>query len=313
MNLTDTPSIGTTGDCIHRFTFENLPIRGQWVRLSETILQANAIRKYPQAIRIFLNEMFAAVSMFADNLKFEGAVALQSRGDGPLIRTLAECRERQFLRGIAHLNEEMAMPRDASDLSQWLGNGQLALSLIPPAGHQQSPYQGIVSLQHASLSDNLQTYLLNSEQLPSRLYLASAKNSVTGLLLQRLPSADLASEVSIDEAENAWQSIITLADTVSTPELLKLAPEVLLHRLFNEHSCRLYPARPLSYKCSCTRQKSDRTLRILGRAEIQSLHDEQGEISVDCEFCGTSYVYDAVDIGELLNNDINQPAPDTRH
>ena len=91
-------------DQLYRVTFVDFPVRGQWVRLKRTIADAHAVRSYPAAITDLLNQMFAAVAMFADNLKFEGAVALQSRGEGgALIRSLAECRDQQYLRGIAHL------------------------------------------------------------------------------------------------------------------------------------------------------------------------------------------------------------------
>lgn len=304
-------------DVLYRFSFENYPVRGQWVRLARTIESAHAVSQYPHPIKKLLNEMFAVVSMFADNLKFDGAIALQSRGsDGALIRTLAECRERHYLRGIAHLDGSKTAPLDDTSLAAWLGQGQLALSLIPPADADQAPYQGLVALQDASLAENLEAYLLNSEQLPSRMYLASTTDSVTGLLLQRLPSDDLASDVALSEADDVWHSIITLANTVTDPELLQLPAQTLLSRLFAEYPCRMYPARALSYRCTCSREKSDRTLRVLDAQEITALLAELGEITVDCEFCGTRYSYDAVDIGMLLNNaspPAPDPAPDTMH
>jgi molecular chaperone Hsp33 len=307
------PDIKISGDYLHRFTFEGLPVRGQWVRLTDTIAAANAVRDYPVEIKNLLNQMFAAVAMFADNLKFEGAVALQSRGNGALIRSLAECREHKYLRGIAHLSEEIAAPAARDDLAAWLNQGQLALSLIPPADTQQAPYQGLVPLEHATLAANLETYLENSEQLPSRLYLANTSDTVTGLLLQRLPSADRGTEISLAAEEDAWHTIVTLADTVTDEELLSLSPENMLSRLFAEYTCRLYPARELAYRCTCSRAKSDRTLRILDRQEVESLFAELGQIYVDCEFCGTRYTYDAVDIGELLNSPTQNPDPDIVH
>jgi len=294
-------------DRLHRFTFQHLPIRGQWVRLTATIAAANAVREYPAPIKSLLNQMFAAVAMFADNLKFQGAVALQSKGDGALIRTLAECREQKYLRGIAHLHDNQAPPLDQDNLSAWLHKGHLALSLIPPAQTGQSPYQGLVPLEQASLSENLQTYLQLSEQLPSRLYFADTQDCVTGLLIQRLPSASQMSEVMRAEEDEAWHSIVTLADTVTEQELLTLPPQDILRRLFAEYPCRIYPGRELAYKCSCSRHKSDRTLRVLGEQELQELLAELGEIHVDCEFCGTRYNYDTVDVAHLINADSNPP------
>lgn len=300
-------------DCLHRFTFENLPVRGQWVRLYESVAAAEAAKQYPAPIKRLLNQMFAAVAMFADNLKFQGAVALQSKGDGALIRSLAECREQKYLRGIAHLDNNVPLPTNPENLTEWLNNGQLALSLIPPADSQQVPYQGLVPLEGATLSENLETYLQHSEQLPSRMYLVEDQDCVTGLLLQRLPSANLASDMTLDAEEEAWHSIITLADTVTEQELASLPPQDMLRRLFAEYPCRLFPARELSFKCSCSRAKSDRTLRVLEAEDLQSLLEERGSIDVDCEFCGTRYSYDKIDVGHLLGGQPSRPDEPTVH
>jgi len=150
-----TSDADTHADRLHRFTFEDVPVRGQWVRLEQSVAAAEAAKNYPQPVKRLLNQMFAAVAMFADNLKFEGAVALQSKGDGALIRSLAECREQKYLRGIAHLDDSRPLPEDPDDLAAWLNHGQLALSLIPPADTQQAPYQGLVPLQQPTLSENL--------------------------------------------------------------------------------------------------------------------------------------------------------------
>ncbi|MBT7334328.1 MAG: Hsp33 family molecular chaperone HslO [Gammaproteobacteria bacterium] len=294
-------------DRLHRFTFENLPIRGQWVRLTQTVAAANAVRSYPTEINHLLSQMFAAAALFADNLKFEGAVALQSRGQGKLIRTLAECREQKFLRGIAHLSEDKPAPKQADNLCAWFENGQLALSLVPPEGSQQAPYQGFVPLEQPTLALNLETYLKNSEQISSRLFLANTDESVTGLIIQRLPSKDGATEINAAADEEAWHTIVTLAETISDTELVTLEPSELLIRLFAEFPCRIHPPRELGYKCTCSRDKSDRTLRMLAPAEIKSLLDELGSIDVDCEFCGTRYSYDAVDVDQLHRTHANAP------
>ena len=299
-------------DVLHRFSFPDLPVRGQWVRLTDCVSAANQVHDYPEPIRNLLNQMFAAVAMFADNLKFAGAVSLQSQGDGAVVRTLAECRDRQYLRGIAHLREETPPPTHSDELAAWLGTGRLALTLIPPPDTRQAPYQGLVPLEHPALSSNLETYLARSEQLPSRLFLASSPDTVTGLLLQRLPSADHATEINLEQEEEAWRTIVTLADTVTDSELLQLAPDVLIGRLFNEYPCRLHPGRVLQYRCTCSREKSDRTLRVLGDQDVRQLLEEQSEIQIDCEFCGARYSYDAVDVGALLSG-VATRGPGTRH
>src|SRR5690606_26335481 len=93
-------------DVIHRFSFADAPIRGQWVRLSGSLEEAFQRQRYPVPARRLLAEMLAAVSLMADNVKLPGTVALQSRGNGPISTALAECRDRHLLRGLVRWREE---------------------------------------------------------------------------------------------------------------------------------------------------------------------------------------------------------------
>ena len=285
-------------DQLLRFTFDRLPIRGQWVRLEQVIADANQHHTYPTPIQHLLAEQLAAVSMFADTLKMEGSVALQSRGEGALIRSLAECRSQHLLRAIAHLREDQAQPEVAS-IKDWLAKGQLALTLIPDLESTQT-YQGMIELLESELASNLEHYFMQSEQLPTRIFFAHQNNVVTGLLLQRLPDADLGHEMSTQEWEEAWATIQILADTLTTEELGTLAPERFLNRLFNEFPCRLHPPRQLKYECTCSRLKTDRTLATFPPEDLRDLIAERGQIDVDCEFCGARYSYDAVDVEQLI-------------
>lgn len=287
-------------DQIHRFSFDGLPIRGQWVRLKATLAAAFRNHTYPEPVRELLATQFAAVAMFADNLKFQGAVALQSKGDGALLRSLTECREQHKLRGIAHLNSESSSPVE-TNMQAWLGTGQLALTLTnTDSGHML--HQAMIELQAHNLAANLEHYFTQSEQLPTLLFFSQTRETVTGLLLQRLPEPEGATEIVSQTHEEAWQTATLLANTLYDDphrELAKLSPQSLLQRLFSEFPCRLHPPRDLIYDCSCSRAKSNRTLLTLSSQELHSILDELGHIHVDCEFCGSRYSYDAIDVAAL--------------
>ena len=292
-------------DVLRRFSFIELPIRGQWVRLEKSLSEATQFRVYPKPIHEMLGQMLAAVAMVADNLKFSGAVTLQSRGDGDLLRSLAECKDQSFLRGIMHLHNRDNDAIAEQPLAQWLGNGQLALSLIPDKESGMQPYQGFVSLEHDTLAQCLEHYFVTSEQLETCLNFASDSSvespSVTGLLLQRLPNSPQATEIEIDAAHEAWHTLTTLAATVTDEELSQLDAQTLLYRLFHEYPCRLHEPRELSYRCSCSREKTDTTLMMLGNDDLRALIEEQSEITVDCEFCGNRYTYDRASATKVLS------------
>ncbi|MGE0624047.1 MAG: Hsp33 family molecular chaperone HslO [Pseudomonadales bacterium] len=290
-------------DIIHRFSFTDGPVRGQWVRLTEVLEVLNGHQPYPDNVAGLLGEMLAAVALVADGIKFDGAVALQSRGPGPLTTVLAECRGRHLLRGIARWPEATALP-DSDSLATLIGGGQLALTLIPENADQ--PYQGLVGITDDGLAGNLERYFLDSEQLPTRLLFAGTGDSVTGLLLQRLPDSDHATEIELDQNEAFWEEVGILTSTLSDTELASLAPETLLRRLYAGHAITLQPPRNLRFSCTCSREKTQETLKAFGREDLLALIDEEappkkpGEILVTCEICGAVERFDAIDIHMLF-------------
>ncbi len=292
-------------DSLHRFSFINLPVRGQWVRLQSTLVEASQYKTYPEPVSALLGQMLATVAMVADNLKFSGAVALQAQGNGALRRSLAECRNHTHLRGIMHLTDDAGFPEHGDDIVAWLGDGRLALSLLPDEETGMQPYQGLVALENSDLAGCLEHYFATSEQLQTCLHFASGdvdgSQSVTGLLLQRLPNSPDASDAEREAADDAWQTLTALAATVTTQELAELEVDTLLHRLFHEYPCSLQPSKALEYQCTCNRQRTDNTLMLLGAEDLAALLQEQGEITVDCEFCGNRYRYDQDGVSRVIS------------
>ena len=176
------------------------------------------------------------------------------------------------------------------------GQGRLVLTIEPD---NAQPYQGVVPLEGGNLAAALQIYFEQSEQLKTRLWLFANETQVAGLLLQELPSKNN----SLDD----WERIEILADTVTEQEMLELNCEHLLYRLFNEEKVRLFDAEPVEFRCSCSRQKIERTLRAMGREELEDILKEHGTIQVGCQFCNEQYQFDGVDIESLLSQ-VSQPA-----
>lgn len=292
-------------DVLFRFSFADLPIRGQWVRLQASLHAAGQFHAYPPQASNLLGQMLASVAMIADNLKFSGGVALQSQGSGALRRSLAECRRHTELRGIMHLTDDASFPPSYQDIGAWLRQGQLAITLLPDEETGMQPYQGLVALDHGDLAKCLEEYFARSEQLDTRLFFAGrtergADQSVTGLLLQRLPIHPDASDAERDAAQDAWETLTALAATATDEELAALDAPILLHRLFHEYSCTLQPAKGLQYRCTCTQDRTDQTLMTLGEDDLQALLIERGEITVDCEFCGKRYRYEQADVDRVI-------------
>lgn len=168
----------------------------------------------------------------------------------------------------------------------------------------QNAYQGVVPLEGADLGAALENYMLRSEQLDTRIFLAADENRAAGLLIQRLPGAGGHAQV---DAESRWPDAEALASTITSRELLMLPPRDIVHRLFHEFDLRVFSERTTAFKCTCSRARVAGMLRALGRDEVEGIVREQGAVSVNCEFCNLAYAFDVIDAVQLFT----APAPES--
>jgi molecular chaperone Hsp33 len=285
-------------DTLHRFVLERSCVRGELVHLDATWQSLQATTQYPDPVLDVLGEALSAVALLSATIKFDGSLILQMSGDGPLHLVVVQATGRRTLRGLARWRGAVG----SGPLEQLTGNGHLAMTIDPGPGKER--YQGIVGLEGDSLADILQVYFQNSEQLPTRLWLAADRKHTAGLLLQHLPGQDNDPDV--------WNRAVHLANTVTAEELLQLPAVEILRRLYHEEDVRLYRGQSLSFHCGCSRIRVGEMLRTLGRVELEDILAERTLVSVDCEFCGAAYAFDAVDV-EMLLKDAPTPPMDTRH
>jgi molecular chaperone Hsp33 len=284
-------------DCLHRFIFEQYPIRGHLVHLDAAWRALIEHREYPEVIRDTLGEAVVASLLLAATIKFDGVLSLQLQGDGPMHLMLAQCTSGLGVRGLARYREgASAGPGRIADL---IGTGNLTVTLETDDGSRR--YQGIVPIVGERLAESLQGYFENSEQLPTRLWLHAAATGVSGMLIQKLPVADSTPEADIAAIDDAWRRVQLIAETLTHEELRTLSDAEILHRLFNEDDVRLFEPAPVFFRCRCSRERVASMLQGLGETETRSVLAERGEVEVRCDFCNRAYVFDAVDVEQLFN------------
>lgn len=284
-------------DRLRRFLFEDAPLRGHWVRLSRSWLEAREHQHLPAPALSLLGESLAAAALLSASLKFHGTLTLQLLGSQGAVRMLvAQATDTRTLRGVAHVVEDAAT-RGASFHEQIEG-GRLVVSV--EQGGAIAPWQGVVPLEGASLAECLERYFAVSEQLPTVIVLAADAETAAGLLLQKLPAPGAQGEGAAVGTQDTWEEASALLATLGGDELLATEPQELLHRLFNTHDIRLFEAEPVAFACRCDRERVSALLRGLGREEVESIIAEQGAVTVTCEFCQKPYRFDAVDAAQLF-------------
>jgi len=306
-------------DTLQRFIFENAAVRGELVEISETWKQIQARKEYPAPVRTLLGELLAAAALLTANLKFKGMMILQMHGDGPVKLLVIECDSELHLRATAKLRPDAVIPEGAGlkELVNAHGQGRFVITLDPADKLPgQQPYQGIVPLDGDSVAVAIENYMQRSEQLDTKLWLAANENVVRGLLLQKLPREGGTGTQTADDLE-AWNHTVMLASTVRSDELLSTDINTMLRRLFWEETIRVFEPNHPTFYCSCSREKVGNMLRMLGKQEIDAALVDLGELSINCDFCGQHYSFDAVDCAQLFATDVasdaTQPAGNLRH
>ena len=312
---------------LHRFIFEGQPVRGMLVRLTDgwqevLARRAGADEAFEAPVRVLLGEMAAAAVLMQANIKFDGALNLQMHGDGPVKLAVAEAQPALTFRVTAKVTGEVPEGARLEALLNVHGKGRCAITLDPKEkAPGRQPYQGVVPLHGDAreplqeLGEVLEHYMLQSEQLDTRLILAADDRIAAGLLIQRLPRSGAGNLGGGDEDEigisESYNRIAHLASTLTRAELLSLDADTVLRRLFWEE--RLIRFAPQSgdagprFACSCSRARVGNMLKGLGREEVDGIVVEQGRVEIACEFCGQKYHFDAVDVGELFTPGRDQP------
>ena len=312
---------------VHKFIFDGLPVRGVVVRVTDAWTQMLQRRStntttgaYAQPVQNLLGEMVAAAALMQSNIKFDGALILQIAGDGPVKLAVVEVQSDLSLRAMASINSPLAEDATLSQMVNLSNQGRCAITLDPSNKFPgQQPYQGVVPLFDdqgqalEQLSDVLEHYMLQSEQLDTTLVLAANETVAAGLLIQRLPVAgekNLAGSMVSQENEDQiglnehYNRIAILAKSLKREELLTLDVETILRRLFwEENIVRFEPLHGDSgprFQCTCSRERVARMIVGLGQDEAQSILAERNDIEVGCEFCGAQYRFDAVDAAQLF-------------
>ncbi len=282
-------------DQLQRFLFDDFDIRGEIANADNSFNEIIKNHDYPLEVANLMGELLVATTLLTAMLKFEGKIAVQLQGDGPLKMVVINADQNLQVRGTARVKGETA----GLSFSQLVGNGHMMITISPDDGER---YQGIVDLSKDSLSACLENYFDQSEQLPTRVILhadSEGKAQAAGLLIQTLPSTG-------DNHENDFQHVCALAHTVKADELYELTQEELLHRLYHQETVRLFEKQAIAFKCSCSKDRCLSSLASITPEEILGILNERGAIEMHCEYCASDYRFEVNDLQILLGDTHNQ-------
>jgi molecular chaperone Hsp33 len=324
------PAATSADDSILPFEIAALDLRGRVVRLGPAVDAILSAHDYPAPVAKLVGEAIVLTVLLGSALKFEGRFILQTQSDGPVRMLVVDFTTPGKVRACASFDAERvagAVASGTADPGALLGRGHLAMTI--DQGPDMSRYQGLVALEGKDLEHAAHEYFLRSEQIPTRVRLAvgeelSARAGGTrhrwragGILLQFLPkSPERARQPDLDPGDapkgtvphsvpedDAWVEGRSLIATVEDVELLdpEVSAERLLYRLFHERGVRVFRSIALKAECSCSRPGVANMLKSFSQDDRDHMV-ENGVITVTCEFCNSTYVFDPPEIADANLN-----------
>ncbi|MBE4608491.1 Hsp33 family molecular chaperone HslO [Vibrio navarrensis] len=277
---------------LNRYLFEDLSVRGELVQLDEAYQRIILSKEYPAALQKLLGELLVSTTLLTATLKFEGSITIQLQGDGPVSLAVINGDNEQKVRGVARWEGEIA---DDASLHDMMGKGYLVITIEPKKGER---YQGVVGLDGDNLTQVIEGYFANSEQLKTRLWIRTGEHQgqahAAGMLIQIVPDGT----GSADDFEHLEQ----LTNTVKNEELFTLKANELLYRLYNQEQVRLFEPQPVEFHCGCSRERSGAAIVTIDKTEIYDILATEGYVSLHCDYCGTTYSFDEPQVAELYTN-----------
>jgi molecular chaperone Hsp33 len=288
------------------FQLERSALRGRVVRLGALVDRVLTRHDYPEPVGRMLGELFVLAATLAGGLKFNGTFSLQIQSDGPVSLMLADCTNEGAMRGYARYDEARLAETSGTDVEALLGHGRLAFTV--DQNQLGQAYQGIVELSGPTLTDCMQAYFRQSEQLKTGLKIAvdriadadGTRWRAGGIMIQRL--ADEARENSSEEqALEDWRRTMLLLGTATAAELVDphLPPERLLLHLFHEEGVRVFTPHGLRFGCRCSRKRVETMLRRFPEHELDDMRDDDGDVVVTCQFCNIDFRFDDAQLARL--------------
>jgi molecular chaperone Hsp33 len=280
------------------------PVRGRLVRLGPLADALLARHENAPAVTKLAGEALALAAGLSSALKYRGSFSLQAKGDGPVSMLLADCTQDGALRGYARADEARLAAMLASDAAPsaatLLGAGYLAFTV--DQGSDMERYQGIVSIEGASLADMALHYFRTSEQVEYDVHLAAALGPegwrAAALILERV-AGEGGIDPSLDHEgqTESWRTAKTLAATVTQAELLDdaLPADRLIWRLFGAEGVAVDRPRALAYGCRCSRAKLSGILESFPEMDLDDMAVD-GTIVMTCEFCKWDFRFPRIDV-----------------
>ena len=267
---------------------------------TDVVREAQARHGLSPTATAAVGRLITGATLMASALKGPERLSLQISGDGPLRGIVADAwlhdDERIGVRGYAKVPEADVPLSDRGkfDVAAAVGAGSLQVTRSYEIGQ---PYSGVVPLYSGEIAEDIASYLVNSEQIPSVVALGvladpNGVKAAGGLIAQVLPGADERAVAALEQRALAMPPVTKLINEGADAHQL-------MHALAGDAELRAHRTIDVHFSCRCTREKVEVALSGLGVDELYKMAREREETEATCEFCKKLYVFTKDEVQQI--------------
>jgi len=217
--------------------------------------------------------------------KSPSRLLLEVRGNGPILRVLAEADAEGNLRGLVGDPRVQVpdWPGGKLGVGRAVGKGYLRVIREYEGGNS---YQSQVELVSGEIGEDVAFYLSQSEQIRSAVLLGvlgkpSGVAAAGGMVVEVMPGAPEEAIARLESNIAAIRGVSHLLEEGGAGNVVE--------RVLAGFDREVKEVRPLRYRCRCSRERLLNHLVLLPAADRDYLRAEDGAIEADCAFCGVRY------------------------
>ncbi len=288
-------------DYLVRATAGDGQVRAFAATTRDTVEEARRRHETSPVATAALGRLLTAGAIMGSMMKGDkDLLTLQITADGPLAGITVTADAKGNVKGYVG-NPTVLIPANAKgklDVAGAVGKG--VLSVRKDLGLKE-PYAGETLLQTGEIAEDLTYYFATSEQVPSAVglgVLMNKENTVAragGFLVQLLPFATEEVTARLEENLKAVTSVTAMLDA-------GMMPEGILEKLLCGLSPQVADAMPVRFFCNCSRERVEKVLLSVGKAELLSMEKEGKPVEVACHFCNSKYVFSPEEVGDMARS-----------
>lgn len=289
----------TMSDYLVKALAYNDQVRAYAVRSTETVGEAQRRHQTWPTASAALGRSISAGVMMGSMLKGEEKLTVKVEGDGPLGPILVDADAKGHVRGyVTHpqihfdLNEHGKL-----DVRRAVGTSGF-LSVVKDIGLRDY-FTGQVPIVSGELGEDFTYYFVKSEQVPSSVgvgVLVNPDNTILaagGFIIQLLPGTE---DETITQIEERLKTIPPISKLIEKG----LTPEEILEEVLGKENVRFLETQPVSFTCSCSKERFAEAIITLGKDEIQDMIETDGKAEAQCHFCNEKYHYTKEELENLI-------------